>query len=258
MIPISDDNPHFVTPYVTYALIIVTVLAWFIGQGLGLDPSLSRSICRFGLFPAELTGVAASGVSFPLGRVPDCTIGDQYAWWRLFSYMFLHGSWFHIIFNLWFLWIFGNNVEDSMGHVRFAFFYLLCGVLAALTQIVSATDSMTPMVGASGAIGGVMGAYILLYPRVNVHLLILAGFIVIRFAVPAVWMLGYWLLIQVIGGVFTDNASGGVAFWAHAGGFLAGVALIPLFRKSELVARHPYHGWKPQAGVPASWRRVED
>ena len=102
-----------------------------------------------------------------------------------------------------------------------------------------------------------MGAYVLLYPRVNVHLLILAGFIVIVFAVPAVWMLGYWFLIQLIGGLFADQTAGGVAFWAHAGGFIAGALLIPLFRKPELVNRHPYHGWRPPAGVPPSWRRID-
>jgi membrane associated rhomboid family serine protease len=183
--------------------------------------------------------------------------GDDAVWLRLVTYMFMHGSWFHIIFNLWFLWIFGDNVEDSMGHWRFAVFYLLCGAMAALLQVYSAPDSLSPIVGASGAIGGVMGAYVLLYPRVNVHLLILAGFIVITFAVPAVWMLGYWFLIQLLGGLLTDNSSGGVAFWAHAGGFIAGAVLIPFFRRPELVNRHPYHGWRPRAGVPTSWRRVD-
>ena len=101
-----------------------------------------------------------------------------------------------------------------------------------------------------------MGAYILLYPRVNVHLLILAGFIVTTIAVPAVWMLGYWFLLQLISGLVADSQTGGVAFWAHAGGFIAGAGLIPLFRKAELVARHPYHGWNPRTRVPRSWRRI--
>lgn len=256
MFPIRDDNPHFLTPYVTYGLIIINVLVWLLVQGLGFEPSLPRSICKLGLIPGELTGSVPAGTAFPLGPTTACVIGTDGTWLRLLTYMFLHGSWLHILFNMWFLWIFGNNVEDSMGHWRFIVFYLLCGVLAALAQVVSAADSTAPMVGASGAIGGVMGAYILLYPRVNVHLLILAGFIVTTIAVPAVWMLGYWFLLQLISGLVADSATGGVAFWAHAGGFIAGAALVPLFRKPELVARHPYHGWNPRAKVPRSWRRI--
>jgi len=256
LFPLRDDNPHFLTPYVTCGLIIANVLVWLLVQGLGFEPSLPRSVCLLGLIPGELTGAAPTGSSFPIGPQTVCVIGPDGAWQNLFTYMFLHGSWLHIVFNMWFLWIFGNNVEDSMGHWRFAVFYLLCGVLAAAAQVISATDSISPIVGASGAIGGVMGAYIVLYPRVNVHLLILAGFIVTTFAVPAIWMLGYWFLLQLISGVAADSATGGVAFWAHAGGFIAGVVLIPLFRKPELVARHPYHGWKPRAGVPRSWRRI--
>lgn len=257
MFPVSDDNPHFLTPYVTYGLIGINVLSWLLLQGLGFDPLLPRSVCTFGLVPAEFTGAVPAGSAFAVGPTTSCVVTGEAVWLRLVTYMFLHGSWFHILFNLWFLWIFGNNVEDSMGHFRFAAFYLLCGVLAALAQIAAIGESLSPIVGASGAIGGVMGAYVLLYPRVNVHLLILAGFIVIVFAVPAVWMLGYWFLIQLIGGLFADQTAGGVAFWAHAGGFIAGALLIPLFRKPELVNRHPYHGWRPPAGVPPSWRRID-
>ena len=123
--------------------------------------------------------------------------------------MFLHGGWFHLIGNMWFLWIFGNNVEDSIGHGRFAVFYVLCGLAAAAAQIASNPDSAVPMVGASGAIGGVMGAYILLYPRVHVHMLILFGFFITTIAVPAVLMLGYWLLVQVLSGFASLGAQGG-------------------------------------------------
>ncbi len=256
MFPIRDDNPHFLTPFVTYGLIIVNVLVWLLVQGLGFEPSLPRSICSFGLIPAELTGAVPAGTAFPIGPTTACVTGADGAWVNVLTYMFFHGSWLHIIFNMWFLWIFGNNVEDSMGHWRFAVFYLLCGALAAAAQVVSASASTSPIVGASGAIGGVMGAYILLYPRVNVHLLILAGFIVTTIAVPAVWMLGYWFLLQLISGLVADSQTGGVAFWAHAGGFIAGAGLIPLFRKPELVARHPYHGWNPRTRVPRSWRRI--
>ena len=155
--------------------------------------------------------------------------------------MFLHGSWMHIIGNMWFLWIFGNNVEDSMGHFRFIVFYLLCGLAAAGLQILADPASGIPMVGASGAIGGVMGAYIMLYPHVRVHLF--AYFT--TFAVPAFFMLGYWLILQVLGGVGSMGASGGgVAFWAHVGGFVAGALLVLAFKDNELVSRHPHYGWR--------------
>jgi membrane associated rhomboid family serine protease len=144
---------------------------------------------------------------------------------------------------MWFLWIFGNNVEDSMGHLRFAIFYLLCGLAAAALQIAADLGSPIPMVGASGAIGGVMGAYLVLYPRVNVHLLLILGFYITTVPIPALFMLGYWLLMQVLGGWLSPVEGGGVAFWAHIGGFLAGVLLVLLFRNPRLLARHPYRGW---------------
>jgi membrane associated rhomboid family serine protease len=185
-------------------------------------------------------------------------ITDTPAWHTLITSMFLHGGWLHIASNLWFLWIFGNNVEDSMGHVRFALFYLLCGLAAAALQIVSDPDSGVPMVGASGAIGGVMGGYIVLYPRVNVHLLVMLGFYVTTVAVPAFWMLGYWLLMQLLGGLTSLGAQGGgVAFWAHIGGFAAGTALVLPFRSRLLVEQHPFRGWSRQPLPTRSWRRVD-
>jgi membrane associated rhomboid family serine protease len=153
--------------------------------------------------------------------------------------MFLHGGWFHLIGNMWFLWLFGNNVEDSQGHGRFTAFYLLSGLAAAAAQTLVNPDSAIPMVGASGAISGVMGAYIVLYPKVRIHMLVILGFFITRIAVPAFLMLGYWFLIQLLGGLPTlGEEKGGVAFWAHAGGFLAGAALILVFKDDELVAKH--------------------
>jgi membrane associated rhomboid family serine protease len=150
--------------------------------------------------------------------------------------MFMHGSWLHIIGNLWFLWIFGDNVEDVMGPVRFALFYLLCGLAAAAAQIAAGPGSLVPMVGASGAIGGVMGAYARLYPQARVHMLVLFGFFVTTVSVPALFMLGYWFLLQLIAGLPSmGDASGGVAFWAHVGGFLAGLVLSYVFVRGDLL-----------------------
>jgi membrane associated rhomboid family serine protease len=255
--PIRDDNPHFLVPVATYAIIALNALAWLFTQHLGTEPGLSSSVCTLGLIPGELLQRLPPGTQIPLSETSYCVITDQPAWHTLLSSMFLHGGWLHILGNMWFLWIFGNNVEDSMGHARFAVFYVLCGLAAAALQIAARPDSGVPMVGASGAIGGVMGAYVFLYPRVHVHLLLVLGFYVTTVAVPAVFMLGYWFLLQLFGGFATIGAEGGgVAFWAHVGGFVAGVALIPLFRDSELLARHPHHGLGRDELPTRSWRRV--
>ncbi len=243
MFPLYDENPHFLTPLVTWALIATNVAVWLLVQGLGTDPALTRSVCELGLVPGELLQRIAPGTQVPLGSGVACVTTARPAWYTLVTSMFLHGGWMHLIGNMWFLWIFGNNVEDSMGHVRFAVFYLLCGLAAAALQIAFRPDSGLPMVGASGAIGGVMGAYIVLYPRVRVHTAVVLGFYVTRFSVSAGFMLGYWFLLQLIGGAAdVGRTGGGVAFWAHVGGFAAGVALIALFRNPELVRRHPVHG----------------
>jgi membrane associated rhomboid family serine protease len=144
-----------------------------------------------------------------------------------------------------------------MGHVRFVVFYLLCGLAAAALQVATSPDSAIPMVGASGAIGGVMGAYILLYPRVHVHMLIFLGFFITTVAVPAFLMLGYWLLIQLISGFGSlGSEGGGVAFWAHVGGFVAGAVLVLLFRDPRLLDKHPYHGWQQRGAPTKSFRRI--
>jgi membrane associated rhomboid family serine protease len=256
--PIRDDNPQFLTPYATYALIGLNVITWVLIQGLGQDPALARSVCTLGLIPGELLNTVPVGTAFPIGPEISCVIGDTSGWYTLVTSMFMHGGWMHIIGNMWFLWIFGNNVEDSMGHARFVVFYLLCGLAAAALQIASKPDSGVPMVGASGAIGGVMGAYVLLYPRVHVHLFVFLGFFVTTIAVPAVFMLGYWFLLQLFGGFGSLRAEGGgVAFWAHVGGFVAGAALIYLFKDPKLLKRHPYYGWTPRQSPTQNWRRVK-
>ena len=162
---------------------------------------------------------------------------------RLFS----SGGWFHLIGNMWFLWVFGDNVEDSMGHGRFLGFYLLCGVLAALAQVVANPGSSVPMVGASGAISGVMGAYVMLYPKVKVHTIIFLGFFITRMTFPAWVMLGYWAVIQLFGSAGSQSGTGGTAYLAHLGGFLAGMILIKFFADPNLVAKH-----RPQP-VVSTW-----
>ena len=255
MFPLRDDNPHFLTPIVTYALIAANVLAWALLQGFGTEPALSRSVCELGLTPGELLQTAVAGARVPVSETAVCIVTDMPSWFTPLTSMFMHGSWMHLIGNMWFLWIFGNNVEDSMGHARFVVFYLLCGFAAAAAQTLADPDSIIPMVGASGAIGGVMGAYVVLYPRVKVHMLVFLGFFVTTIAVPAVFMLGYWFALQLLSGALSSGVEGGVAFWAHVGGFVAGAVLVLLFRNPRLLERHPYYGMQ-RASPTRSWRRT--
>ena len=239
MFPYRDDNPTLATPIVAVLLIGLNVVVWVFIQGMGADPQLSKSVCELGLIPGEYLGRLAPGQTIPLGPEMGCRIEGRSEWYTPLSSMFLHGGWFHLIGNMWFLWVFGNNVEDSMGHFRFFIFYLLCGLAAAAAQTFVSPNSAIPMVGASGAISGVMGSYIVLYPKVRIHMLIFLGFFITTVVVPAYLMLGYWFLLQILGGLPTiGNEEGGVAFWAHAGGFIAGVVLIQIFKNPRLVAEH--------------------
>ena len=239
MIPYRDENETVRTPVVTFALIAANALVWFLVQGGGSKMALLASICNLGLVPGELTLAATPGEAFPLEDGLACVVDRGREVEHIFTSMFLHGGWFHLLGNMWFLWLFGNNVEDSMGHGRYLVFYLLSGVAAAAAQTFVNPSSPIPMVGASGAISGVMGAYVVLYPRVRVHMLVVLGFFITRIAVPAFLMLGYWFLLQLLGGLPTiGDEKGGVAFWAHAGGFIAGALLILLFKDDDLVAKH--------------------
>jgi len=250
MFPYKDENPTLATPIVTYALIAVTTLVWVVVQGMGRTPFLEASVCQYGVIPGRLFGSIASGMTVQLGPETVCRIGDFPAWGTVLSSMFLHGGWLHLIGNMWFLWIFGNNVEDSTGRFRFLLFYVLCGALAAGAQSFAAPNSPIPMVGASGAISGVMGGYIVLYPRVRVHLLIFLGLFITTIAVPAYFMLGYWFLLQLVSTLtVVSEEGGGIAFLAHAGGFLAGMVLVLFVRNRELVARRMAHNL-PAWGVP--------
>jgi membrane associated rhomboid family serine protease len=200
-------------------------------------PLLRKAYVSGGAIPGELLGTVDPGTRVRLSQTTVCIIDKQANWLTPISSMFLHGGWLHIIMNMWFLAVFGDNVEDSMGKIRFVFFYLLCGLAAFGTQALLNPDSSIPMVGASGAIGGVMGAYIVLFPRSPIDMLIFLGFWITTFRVPAFVMLGYWFFLQIISAVSTIGRpdGGGVAFFAHVGGFLAGVLLIFLFRRKEWV-----------------------
>ena len=246
MIPYRDENPTLRTPVVTYAIVALNVLVWVVVQGAGLGFPLAKSVCELGLIPSELTGRAVAGMAVPMGPGLACELDAGRGYFHVVSSMFLHGSWMHIIMNMWFFWIFGNNVEDSMGRVRFVAFYLMCGVAAALAQVAMDPSSNVPVVGASGAISGVMGGYLVLYPHVRVFCLVPPFFITI--ALPAWTMLLYWLGLQFLGGVagLTAEEGGGVAFWAHAGGFVAGLVLVKLFAREEYVLAHRAGNWVPR------------
>ena len=239
MFPLRDDNPTIRTPVVTYALIAANVIVWVMVQGMGADPQLAASICNHALIPGEFLHTLPAGSPVPMGPGIACVVSDQATWYKPISSMFMHGSWMHLIGNMWFLHIFGNNVEDSQGRGRFLLFYLLCGLAAGLTQTFLDPRGNIPMVGASGAIGGVMGAYIVLYPRVQIHMFVFLFIFITRIVVPAFFMLGYWFVLQLLSGwMSAGREGGGTAFAAHAGGFLAGVILIFLFKDNALVAAH--------------------
>jgi len=213
MIPLRDIIPSRTTPVVTIALIAVNILVFV------YELSLGRAVDAFTLY---------------WGLVPAA-----FSWVTVFTSMFLHGGLLHVGGNMLYLWIFGDNVEDRMGHGRFLVFYLLCGVAAALAQTITAPDSVVPMVGASGAIAGVMGAYFVLYPKSRIVTLIPLFFFFQVIEVPAILFLGIWFLMQFLSGVGSivstvgGGPAGGVAFWAHVAGFVAGISGVVVFRRPE-------------------------
>lgn len=228
MIPIRDENPTLRASVATFLIVGINAAVWIFVQHLGADPSLSASVWRFGVIPGELLGRVVPGTEVPAGAHMVAVLDGIPNWSSIITSMFMHGGWLHIVGNMWFLVLFGDNVEDAMGPVRFVVFYLLCGVAAVLAQVMAQPSSVVPMVGASGAIGGVMGAYLRLYPLAPVHMLVWFGFFVDRIVVPAYFMLGYWFLMQLFAGVLFPG-EGGVAFWAHVGGFAAGLLLVGVF-----------------------------
>jgi len=226
MLPLKDDIPSRTVPFVTVGLIAVNILAFFYQISLELtgDPSALRAaqafVFEFGLTPCRLTGSCPAPQASPH---PVVTV---------FTSMFLHGGLFHVFGNMLYLWIFGNNVEDALGHGRFLGFYLAAGVAAALAQTVVSPGSRIPMIGASGAVSGVLGAYLILYPHANVLTLITFGFFIRIVKIPAMIVLGFWIVVQLLNGLGTlgAGARSGVAWFAHIGGFLAGIALLWFLR----------------------------
>jgi membrane associated rhomboid family serine protease len=247
MFPYRDENAALRRSWVTLAFIAANTLAWIAVQGAGATLPLLRSVCELGLIPGELTGSLPAGTGFPLAESAVCYTDPGGQPSHLLTSMFLHGSWMHLLGNMWFLWLFGDNVEDSMTRPRFAAFYVLCGLAAAMAQVVTNPASGVPMVGASGAISGVMGGYLVLYPRVRVFALVPLGFFITSVALPAWMMLIYWVGLQVLSGFASVGRSGGgVAFWAHVGGFVAGVVLVKLFARPGHVAAHRSRHWRPR------------
>jgi membrane associated rhomboid family serine protease len=255
MFPYHDENETLRTPIVTYTIIVLNLLVWTVIEGAGSPLAMARAVCEHGLIAGELTLRLPPGTPFPMGHGLACLTDPGRQPLNVLTSMFLHGSWMHVLGNMWFLWIFGNNIEDSMGRLRYAVFYLACGVAAALSQVVLNPESPIPMVGASGAISGVMGAYLVLYPRVRVYCLVPIGIFPISIALPAWTMLIYWTGIQLVSGLIGMMGAqdeGGVAFGAHVGGFLAGVLLIKLFARPHDVAAHKSQHWQPRR-LAAKW-----
>jgi membrane associated rhomboid family serine protease len=223
MIPLRDRNPSGVFPFVTLALILVNAFVFLYEVQLG--PAVTSFIKHHALTPAEVTGSLRYGtVSFSDTVAP------------FFTSMFLHGGWMHLITNMWFLWIFGDNVEDTLGTVRYILFYFLCGLGAAVTQYALQPESALPMLGASGAIAGVLGAYAVLFPGARIVTLVPIFFFLQILELPALLMLGYWFVLQLLSGAVDTMGSmrGGTAWWAHIGGFASGAVLVLLMRPRKV------------------------
>ena len=229
MFPIKDDQPRYSTPYVNGFLIVLNILIYLFQSTL--DPRSYELFARqFGVVPSHFLAFLAGSPTYPL---PAIII-------PFFTSMFVHAGWMHVLGNMWFLFIFGDNIEDYLGHFKYLVFYVLSGLIAMATQIAIYPNSNLPTVGASGAIAGVLGAYFILYPRARV----LTWFFVFVFYIPAWIMLGYWFVFQFFAGAATLSMArpghdvGGVAVWAHVGGFVGGLVMIKIF--PERARRYPY------------------
>tara|TARA_Y100001933_G_scaffold237733_3_gene260902 strand:+ start:12460 stop:13155 length:696 start_codon:yes stop_codon:yes gene_type:complete len=231
VIPLRDDNPSATPPVVTVG-VLTAVAAVFLWQWSLPPAGFETAVYALGLIPGVLFGLHA--LPAELAIVPaEVTV---------LTSMFLHGGWMHLIGNMLFLWVFGDNVEDAMGHGRFAVFYVTCGIAAAFAQVLPDPHSVVPMIGASGAISGVLGAYLLLFPRARVLVLVPLGFFLYTVRWPAQLVLLGWFGLQLLSNAFADSGSGGVAFGAHVGGFLAGVTLVGLFKRPGVRLFNPLRG----------------
>ena len=215
MIPIYDDNPALGKPLLVITIIALCIIIWFWQSGLGYQGN-NTVIVNFGLTPKVF--LAEPLLSF----------------FTLFTSMFMHGGFMHLAGNMLYLWIFGDNIEGALGHFRFILFYFLCGIAAAFTQILSAPDSTIPMIGASGAVSGVLGAYLIFYPRARIRTFVFLGIFITFLRLPAVLLLGFLILGQVISAFISNPGSPGVAWFAHLGGFFMGMLLAPLLKKSNI------------------------
>ncbi|WP_455220248.1 rhomboid family intramembrane serine protease [Kaarinaea lacus] len=217
MIPLHDDNPTSIFPVVTLLIIGMCIMVFF--WELSLGSATEQAFYSYGAIPAVVLG----------DKLLPPQVDIIPAWMTVFTSMFMHGGWMHIIGNMLYLWIFGNNVEDAMGHGRFVMFYLVCGVAAFLAHAMLQVNSQVPTVGASGAISGVLGAYLLLHPRARVLVVIPLGFFLYTTRLPAGIVLAFWFILQLVNSAVAASESG-VAWGAHVGGFIAGIVLIPFFK----------------------------
>jgi membrane associated rhomboid family serine protease len=221
MIPLKDDLPTHSFPFVTIGLIVANAMAFFYQISLG-GAGDERLVFTYGAIPFDLMHTLETTVPVPLIAT------------SVFTSMFLHGGFLHLGGNMLYLWIFGNNIEDTMGHARFIFFYLICGIIAVFTHAWFESNSRIPMIGASGAVSGVLGAYLLLFPRARILTIIPLGFFTRTFWIPALFVLGFWFFGQIVNTLLAPRGGGGVAFLAHVGGFVAGMGLIFFFRKRRI------------------------
>ena len=246
MIPVSVENRTIRPPWMTVLILAAIFAVWIIVQGGGFpgnEKLLATTVCNYGMVPGEITHLAPLGEAVPIGPGLECAVdNDLVSYFTPLLSLFLHGGWMHILGNALFLWIFGRAIEDVMGPMRFLGFYLLCGLAASAAQIAVNPSSPVPTVGASGAISGVMGAYLMLFPRVRVHMFFWFLIFFKIFRISAWLVLLYWFAIQVLTGLPELNSTGGeptggVAVWAHVGGFLTGLLLVRFFERPDLLAR---------------------
>jgi len=213
LIPYKDDNPTRTIPFITILIIAMNIFA-FILQFMS-DGDSKSIVYAYGAIPHNIISLESNQPIHPV--------------FTIFTAMFMHGGVFHIAGNMLYLWIFGNNIEDRLGHLRYAFFYLFCGVVAAFSHALTNIHSDIPMIGASGAVSGILGAYILLFPMARVHTIIFLGFFVQVVKIPALIVIGFWAIIQVVNGLVSQVSQGGVAWFAHVGGFVAGLFTIKMW-----------------------------